>query len=148
MAVPTTVVTLSFGRRLGNGSDKWWTLAEGNEAELAQDVLSRLRAEEATLFGRIRDLSSFVSTYASANQETSDIRGAEALFYALVLLDRDAEAARIVTHLAQIPNGTAWQAQLLARLTRDATDLLVDRPALLKRIAVQEQNTRKALRVE
>jgi hypothetical protein len=148
LAVPATGVTLSFGHRLGDGSDKWWVVGDGNEIGVAQDLVRHVHTEEATFFERIRGLSDFVAAYLTKNHETSDVRLAEALFYALVLLRRDEEAARIIADLALGSRSRGWEAQVVQRLSRDAADLQTDRSTLLKRIAEQEQRTRAALRLD
>lgn len=148
MAVPAEHLDLSWGHRLGDGAESSWELGKENDIELAADIVPRMQHEDGQFLSRIRGLGEFVELVSSLSVRRGDLRATEAQFYALTLLGNLDRAAELVDRIGYSDGQPGWQRELIDRLKAQAAMARKDFQALIREIERQEENTRRAIRVE
>jgi hypothetical protein len=142
MYVPTTHVSFTFGKRLGGGGGRRWTM---NDANLCEELLCSIQQEG---FPFLRDVEE-PRQLATAVQKLcgeSDPYGLEAIAYSLVMAGEFLAGLTFLNELEKkLDMSIKWQGEILKRATQ-LGKLLVNDPENGKRLLAEwERITAKNL---
>ena len=140
--VPATHVSFSFGKRLGEGSGKRWSLSD---PRLCDELLACILGDGLLFLEGVRQPCD-VAVAIPLLDADSDPYKMEAAAYSLAMTDDVAAAQQAIGRLAKtLDKGISWQAEMGERTAQLAQKLSVDPQEARHQLAEWEQATVKNL---
>jgi hypothetical protein len=141
--IPTTHVSFSFGRRLGDGSGERWNM---NDPRLREELLGYIQRDGLPFLDVVQDPFQ-VTTAIQRFGADSDPYSMEATAYSLVMTgDFTAAQEALNTLIKSLDINIHWQSEMRGRATHLSKKLLGNDPQeATQQLAEWEESTRKNL---
>lgn len=142
--VPTTHVSFSFGKRLGEGSGKRWNVSD---PQLRDELLVYIQRDGLPFLDGVRQPCD-VPTAIQRLGAGSDPYSLEAIAYSLAMADDFAGAQQGLERLTKtLDKSIPWQSEMIERATQLAMQLTNDPQRAKQQLSEWEQATVKNLGV-
>jgi hypothetical protein len=140
--VPTTHVSFSFGKRLGEASGKRWNLGD---SQLRDELLACIQRDGLPFLEGVKEPDD-VATAIHRLGADSDPYKLEAIAYSLAMADDVAAAQQALEHLAKVlDRKIGWQAEMIDRAVQLAWQMNSDPRQAKQQLSEWEQTTVKNL---
>jgi hypothetical protein len=140
--VPTTHVSFSFGKRLGEGSGKRWNLSD---PRLGDELLACIQRDGLPFLENVTQACDVPTAIHRLGADTDQYR-LEAIAYSLAMADDVTAAQQALERLTKaLDRGVSWQAEMMERATQLGRKLSADPQEAKYQLAEWEQATVKNL---
>ena len=140
--VPTSHVSFSFGKRLGEGSGKRWNL---NDVQLREELLGRIQREGLPFLHEVGQPRQVATAIQQLGSESDPYR-LEAIAYSLAMADEYVGAESALDRLVKALDAKiGWQAEMMERAKQLGEKLKADPRSAKQLLAEWEQATVKNL---
>ena len=140
--IPTTHVSFSFGKRLGEGSGKRWNL---NDAQLREELLGCVQQEGLPFLHELGQPRQVATAIQQLGGESDPYR-LEAIAYSLAMADEYVGAQLALDRLVTaLDVKVGWQAEMVERAQELGKNLNNDPQGAKQLLAEWERTTKKNL---
>jgi hypothetical protein len=141
--IPTTHISFSFGRRLGDGSGKRWNT---DDPRLIDELLGCIQRDGLPFLNGVQEPFQVMTAIQHLGAD-SDPYGLEAIAYSLLLTGDFPAAQEALDHLVKsLDINISWQSEMRDRAAHLSKKLLGNDPQESRQqLAEWEQMTRKSL---
>ncbi len=147
--VPSTVLWLSFGKRLAGSDGRWWEMAERGEDVIMEEITNVIRREAIPLFQKLSTPGGFARSAEEFFGPAKDVSSLEAIAYSNFLSGNLPLASKQLEQLSreieQLEPDVEWLMEMQQRVELIASELSRNPNRVRKQLNTWRDETLEAL---